>query len=138
MSFLLDTNVLSEIRRAKGHPRIRQWFIGVRLQDVFLSTLVLGEVRQGIERLRRRDPIQAAVLDSWLATIHQDYADRLLPITSEIAETWGNLNITDPPPIIDGLMAATALVHGLTLVTRNTADVARTGVRLLDPSISEE
>ena len=95
--------------------------------------LVVGEIRQGIERLRRRDPSQAAVFETWLATLRRDYADRILPVTVQIADEWGRLNVPDPVPAIDGLLAATARVHGLTLVTRNTADVARTGVALLNP-----
>ena len=84
------------------------------------------QIRQGIERLRRRDPVQAAVYEGWLGTLHRDYADRIVPITSDIAEEWGRLNIPGTIPVIDGLLAATAIVMGLTLATRNTADVART------------
>jgi predicted nucleic acid-binding protein len=85
------------------------------------------------ERVRRRDPAQAAVFEAWLATLRQHYADRLLPVTAQIAEEWGRLNVPDPIPTVDGLLAATARVGGLVLVTRNTADLARTGVQLLDP-----
>lgn len=133
MSFLLDTNILSEARRRGGDPRVRAWLASVPGEELFLSVLVFGEIRQGIERLRRRDPAQAAILDQWLGTLRHNYADRLLPITPEIAEHWGALNVPDPIPTIDGLLAATALIHGLTLVTRNTRDVTGTGVRLYDP-----
>ena len=133
MSYLLDTNVLSEARKPAGDANVRAWLASVRGTELYLSVLVVGEIRQGIERLRRRDPPQAAVFEAWLATLRRDYADRILPVTADIAEEWGRLNVPDPLPAIDGLLAATARVHGLTLVTRNTADVARTGVALLNP-----
>ena len=125
--------MISEVRKAKGDERVKAWFASVRGDDLFLSVLVLGEIRQGVERLRRRDPAQATVYDSWLETLRRDYRDRILPITVAVAETWGRFNTPDPLPVIDSLLAATAHAHTLTLVTRNTADVARTGVPLLNP-----
>ena len=132
MSFLLDTNVLAEARKPAGDVNVRAWLASVRGAELYLSVLVVGEIRQGIERLRRRHPTQAAVFEAWLVTLRRDYADHL-PIPAEIAEEWGRLNVPDPVPAIDGLLAATARVHRLTFVTRNTADVARTGVQLLNP-----
>jgi predicted nucleic acid-binding protein len=131
--FLLDTIVLSEARKPAGSPHLRAWLATVRGDDLYLSVLVLGEIRQGIERLRRRDPRQAERYETWLATLRRDYADRVLPVTADIAEEWGRLNAPEPLPVIDGLLAATARVRSLTLVSRNTADLARTGVRLLNP-----
>ncbi len=133
MSYLLDTNVISEARRPNGNPGVRAWLTTVKGVDLYLSTLVVGEIRQGIERLRRRDPSQAKVFEAWLTQLRRDYADRILPVNAEVAEAWGRLNVPDPVPVIDGLLAATASVYGLTLVTRNVADFARTGVRLLNP-----
>ncbi len=133
MSFLLDTNVISEGRTADGNANVRAWPASVKGADLYLSVLVVGEIRRGIERLRRRDPSQVGVYESWLATLRRDYADRILPITGDVAEEWGRMNVPDPIPAVDGLMAATARVHGLTFVTRNTADLARTGVRMLNP-----
>ena len=133
MSFLLDTNILSEARKPAGNPNVRAWIGSVSGTDLYLSVLVIGEIRQGIERLRRRDPAQAAVYESWLTTLRRDYADRIVPITADIAEQWGRFNVPDSISTIDGLLAATAQVMGMTLVTRNTADVARSGVRVLNP-----
>lgn len=133
MSFLLDTNVLSEARKPSGNAGVRRWLSTVAPEELFLSVLVVGEVRRGIERLRRRDERQAAVFEAWLSALETDYADRLVPITAEVAEAWGRLDAPEPLPVVDGLMAATAKAHGLTLVTRDTADVARTGVKLLNP-----
>lgn len=133
MSFLLDTNVVSEARKREGNPNVTRWLRGVRGSELFLSVLVIGEIRQGIERLRRRDPDQAAVFATWLSRLNRDYADRLLPVTTQVAEEWGRLNASAPLPPVDALLAATAKVHGMTFVTRNTADVARTGVALLNP-----
>ena len=101
--------------------------------DIYLSVLVVGEIRQGIENLQGRDPAQAAVYDSWLGALRRDYDDRILPITIEVAEEWGRINAPNRVPVVDGLMAATAKVMGMTFVTRNTADIATTGVSLLNP-----
>jgi len=133
VSFLLDTNVVSEIRKATPAPGVAAWFSSVPADQLFLSVLVVGEIRQGIERLARRDPAQAEIFERWLTRLTSEYHDRIVPITADVAEAWGRLNVPDPVPVIDGLMAATALVHGWTLVTRNAADVVSTGVRLLDP-----
>jgi toxin FitB len=133
MSFLLDTNVVSEARRPRGNTGVKTWLASVPADSLHVSVLLVGEIRRGIERLRRRDPPQAAILEFWLATLRLAYADRIIPITVEIAEEWGRLSVPDPIPTADGLMAATARVHGLTLVTRNAADFVRTGVPLLNP-----
>ena len=133
MSFLLDTNVLSEARKPAGDASVKAWLASVRGAELYLSVLVVGEIRQGIERLRRRDTAQAAVFEAWLTALNREYAERILPVTAAIAEEWGRLNVPDPVPVIDGLLAATARVHGFVLVTRNTADLSRTGVRLLNP-----
>ena len=131
--YLLDTNTVSEARKPRGNVHVKSWLAAASAGDLYLSALVIGEIRRGIERLRRHDPAQAAVFEAWLAALLRDYADRILPVTAAIAEEWGRINVPDPVPAIDGLMAATAKVHNLTFVTRNTADVARTGVRLLNP-----
>jgi toxin FitB len=136
MNYLVDTDVLSEVRKRdkrRAHPGVLAWIDSVPDETLHLSVLTLGEIRRGIERLRRRDPVRSEVLDRWLATVQRDYRDRIVPVTAEVAEEWGRLNAPDPLPVVDGLLAATAKVRGWTLVTRNTADVARTGVRLLDP-----
>jgi toxin FitB len=133
VKYLLDTNVLSEARRPRGDERVIGWISSIPTDDLYLSALVVGEVRRGIERLKRRDPHQAEAYEVWLDTILSDYADRILPVDAEVADEWGRMSVPDPVPIVDGLMAATAKVRGMTFVTRNTADVARTGVRLLNP-----
>ena len=133
MAFLLDTNVISEARRPAADPNVRAWLASVPDADLYVSALVIGEVRQGIERLRRRDPARVEVFEAWLSVLLHDYGDRIVPVTAEVAEEWGRLNVPDPLPVIDGLMAATAKVRGWTLVTRDVGDLARTGVRLLNP-----
>lgn len=134
MSFLLDTNVLSELRKGeRANANVRGWFAGVDPDDLYLSVLVIGELRQGIESIRRRDARSAARLQRWLAQVVEQHADRVLPIDLAAADAWGHLNVPDRIPVIDGLLAATALVSNLTLVTRNVRDVKRTGVNLLNP-----
>lgn len=95
--------------------------------------LVVGELRQGIEGLRQRDARAARALDKWLRTTLDAYSGRVLPIDAEIADRWGLLNVPDRLPAVDGLLAATALVHGLTVVTRNSDDFGRTGVEVFNP-----
>ena len=131
--YLLDTNVLSEIRRRRPDPAVLHWYAEVPASRLFISVLVVGELRQGVDRLARRDPVQAARFEDWLKQLVTVYQHRIVPVTAEIAERWGRLNVPNPVPVVDGLLAATALVKDWTLVTRNTADVAGTGVRLLNP-----
>ncbi len=133
MTYLLDTNVISEIRKAEPDRNVMAWFAQAQSDQLHLSVLTIGEIRRGIERLRRRDDQQASVFDAWVQTLRRDFADRLLPISVEIADIWGTLGVPDPIPAIDGLVAATALAHNLILVTRNTSDLTRTGARLLNP-----
>ena len=117
---------------------MKRWISSVHAEDLYLSVLTLGEVRRGIGLLARRDPVQAEVYEAWLVTVLRDYADRVLPVDAEAAEEWGRMNVPDPISIVDGLMAATAKVRNMIFVTRNTADVARTDVRLLNPIDASE
>ncbi|HEY4866559.1 MAG TPA: type II toxin-antitoxin system VapC family toxin [Candidatus Dormibacteraeota bacterium] len=133
MSYLLDTNVLSELRKPRPDANVKAWFGSVSGADLHLSVLVIGEIRQGVERLRRREPARTEPYDAWLGTLQREYADRVIPITSAVAEAWGRLNSGDPISVVDGLMAATAVTHGLTLVTRNVTDVTGRGVDCLNP-----
>lgn len=136
MSWLVDTDVLSELRKGdRANSGVRSWAEGVeRDQDeVYTSVLVIGEVRRGIELIRRRDGVAAVALEQWLGRVLERFERRVLPVDAPVAERWGRLNVPDLVPAVDGLLAATALVHDLALVTRNVKDVARTGVRVLDP-----
>jgi predicted nucleic acid-binding protein len=114
-------------------PRLREWWADNRESQLWLSVLVLGELRRGVELLRRRDDTAAQALDSWLFGLVEEFGDRLLAVDERVAEMWGRLGVPDAVPVVDGLLAATALVHDLTLVTRNVADVEGTGVRVLNP-----
>jgi predicted nucleic acid-binding protein len=137
LSYLIDTNVLSELRkRERGHPGVVRWAASVDPADLHTSVLVIGEIRRGIELKRRTDTAQAAALDVWLDKVRAGLVARILPVDERVAELWGRLGIPDPIPATDGLIAATAIVHGLTIVTRNIDDMARTGAIVLDPFAS--
>lgn len=134
MAFLLDTNVLSELRKgSKCDPKVRKWARANVSARHCISVLSLGEVRRGIDLLRQKDPRQCPAFGRWLTALRTDYADDLLPITEEIAERWGQMMAAQPQPVIDSLIAATALEHHLTVVTRNIGDFERTGVPLVNP-----
>ena len=134
MSYLLDTNVISELRKGeRADANVRAWFSELADEEIFLSVLTIGEVRRGVENVRRRDPKAAAALDSWLARLGEAHRERILPVDRAIAEEWGRMNVPDPLPVVDGLLAATAKVVGLTLATRNVSDVEGSGVELVDP-----
>jgi toxin FitB len=134
LKFLLDTNIISEIRkRDRAHPNVVRWVARTPVAEIGTSVLVLAEIRHGIELKRRNDPEQAKSLDRWFSQMRTRLGDRVFPIDEPVAEAWALLGIPDPLPLIDGLLAATAKVHGLTLVTRNIADFAVVGVSLLDP-----
>jgi predicted nucleic acid-binding protein len=134
LSFLLDTNVLSELRKGpRCDPGVLSWFSSLADDEIYISALTLGEIRKGIEIIRMRDLQSAEALSRWLAELTAAHGDRVLPVDLAVADEWGHLNVPDPLPVIDGLLAATARVHGLTLATRNTKDVERTDVELLNP-----
>ena len=134
MSFLLDTNVVSELRkRERANPRLLEWFNDVPDGEIYLSVLVIGELRRGVETVRRRDPAQAGALERWVGRLAAHHAERIVPVDGPVADRWGRLAAIRPASVIDTMMAATALEHGLVLVTRNVEDVSWTGVTYLDP-----
>lgn len=130
---MLDTNVVSELRKQDPDPHVLAWYGTVTSAEIFVSVLTIGEIRLGIERLRRKEPARADLLEQWLRGLHASYGDHIINVDAAAAEEWGRLNVPDPLPVIDGLLAASAKIRGWTLVTRNTADVARSGVALLNP-----
>ena len=135
MKWLLDTNVVSELRKGgRANAGVRAWFVEVSDEDLFTSVLVLGEIRRGIESIRRRDTPAAMAIEQWLIRLAVGFGDRVIPIDARVADRWGALNVPDPVPTVDGLLAATALVHDMTVVTRNVKDIAATGARTLDPT----
>jgi len=132
--FLLDTNVVSELRRKRPEPRVLHWFERVDDKQLYLSVLTIGEIRRGIERLT--DPMQRSQLTLWLeGTLFPWLGSHLLPVNLAVAERWGHLCGTAgrPLPAIDSLLAATALEHRLTLVTRNLSDFDLPGVHIINP-----
>jgi predicted nucleic acid-binding protein len=134
LSYLLDTNVISELRKGeRADANLRAWFGELADEEIYVSVLTIGEIRRGVENVRRRDPDSAAVLDSWLARLGEAHRDRILPVDRAVAEEWGRMNVPDPLPVVDGLLAATAKLAGLTFATRNLADVEGSGVELVDP-----
>ena len=129
--YLVDTNVLSEARR--GSPPAREWLRSVDPDTVYLSVITLGEILKGILLKQRSDARAAATLGRWLATLRADHADRILAVTGEVALQWGRLMAERPRPMADALIAATAHIHGKTIVSRNAADFRDTGVPVIDP-----
>jgi predicted nucleic acid-binding protein len=134
VKYLVDTNVISEVRKgARCDRHVAAWWSALDDSDIHLSVLVLGELRKGVERARPRDPAQASALEKWLATVIGAFAERILPIDQAIADEWGRMNARRPVSTIDGLLAATAKMHRMTLATRNVADVADLGASFVNP-----
>jgi predicted nucleic acid-binding protein len=134
VKYLVDTNVIAEIRKgARANAYVREWFAALDPDAIFLSVVTIGEIRKGIESIRRRDAKSARALDRWLDRLLRDHAERVLMVDRAVAEEWGRLNVPDPLPVIDGLLAATARVHDLTLATRNIKDVSRSGIAVVNP-----
>jgi len=134
VSFLIDTNVISEIRkRAQCDRNVAAWYASIDDDAVYLSVLVMGEIRKGIALAERRDRPKAAMLEAWLNAVDTAFAERILPIDRAVTDEWGRMSARRPVPVIDGLLAATAKVHDMTLVTRNDEDVANLGSKVLNP-----
>jgi len=134
MAYLLDTNVVSELRKGnRCDAAVREWFDALDEDEAYLSVLVIGEIERGIERIRKRDPKSATRLRRWLSNLVTTFEDRILPVTLPIARTWGQMGAPNPIPTIDGLLAATAHVHGLTVATRNVNHVQSLDIDCLNP-----
>jgi len=134
VSYLIDTNIISEVRKAdRCDLHVSAWYASVADDDLFLSTLVLGEIRKGIELARPRDPDKAAALERWLRRVEAAFDGRVLGIDNAVSDQWGRMSAIRPIPVIDGLLAATAVTNGLTLVTRNDSDIAGLGAAVLNP-----
>jgi hypothetical protein len=134
VNYLIDTNVISEVRKSnRCDAHVARWYDSVEDKSLYLSVLVLGEIRKGIERARSRDTNKARALEKWLSAVKNGFAERVLPIDQAVADAWGQMSASRPLPVIDGLLAATAKVHSMTLVTRNAADVAGLGAQVFNP-----
>ena len=132
--YLLDTNVVSELRRRdRCDENVASWYDSISDDELFLSVLTLGEIRKGIALVQDRDPLQAEALGHWLTRVKQSYEGRILPIDADISDAWGQMHYIRNAPVVDGLLVATAMVHNLRLVTRNIQHVQGLGASLLDP-----
>src|SRR5450631_4180014 len=135
--YLLDTNVVSELRKVqagKADARVAAWAWSVPVVSQFLSAVTILELEAGILRMERKDPLQGAVLRSWMDEfVLRDFTGRILEIDAAVALKCASLHVPDPRPEIDAMIAATALVHGMTVVTRNVTDFAGTGVSVFNP-----
>lgn len=133
MSYLIDTTIISEVRKGERcDPNVAAWWESIEDAEVYLSVLVLGEIRKGIERARANDAARARALERWLSTLVQSFSERILPIDQTVADEWGRMSAKRSVSTIDALLAATAKVHGLTLATRNVDDVADLGAKVIN------
>ncbi len=134
--YLIDTNVISEARKARTNPGVVAFFDAVDTanEPIYLSVITIGELRRGVELIRHRGDLeQAIVLENWLKTILSEFADRILAFDAEAAQVWGRLRVPDPNNALDKQIAAIALVHDMTVVTRNTKDFEGMGLSLINP-----
>lgn len=137
--YLLDTNVVSELRKirlGKADSHVAEWADSVDATDLYLSVITVQELEIGVLLAERRDPSQGAIFRVWLNShVLPAFTGRILAVDTAVAQCSARLHVPDPRPVRDGLIAATALVHGMTVVTRNVADFAPTGVPILNPWI---
>ncbi len=133
MRYLLDTNIVSELGKVRTDPRVLAWFEATPKKPLYTSVLVLGELRRGVEQARLRDAVKADALERSNQRATVRFHGRCLPIDLDVCELWGRTTAHRPVAIVDGLLVATAKIHSMTYVTRNTRDVADLGVALLDP-----
>jgi toxin FitB len=133
LQYLLDTNILSETRKKQTDERVISFLSAAEPSALYISVLTLGELRKGVALKRRSDTDAAKKIAAWVDGLEFTFGDRILGINAATAKLWGELSAQRPRPVIDTLLAATAIVHELTLVTRNTSDVQDIDLKLLDP-----
>jgi toxin FitB len=134
VSYLIDTSIVSEVGKGRRcDKRVSAWCAWIVDDDLCLSTLVLREIRKGVELARARDAAKASALERWLQEVETTFDGRVLGIDNAVSDQWGRMCAIRPVPVIGGLLAATALVNGLTLATRNDRDVAGLGATVLNP-----
>jgi toxin FitB len=133
LNFLIDTNVISEPRRPKPDRNVLDWFNRTDQADVFISVLTLGELARGSAKAAQRDATAGLHLQRWIDEVNADFVDRIIDVDRNIATLWGKLISSRTMPVVDSLLAATAIVREMTLVTRNVRDIADTGVTILNP-----
>lgn len=131
--FLLDTVVIFELRKKSPNTHVIQWLSAQREENLYLSVVTLGEIGRSVEKRRKGDPAFAEVLEAWLESLTSLYSGKILPVTPAIARRWGRLSATLGHDGADLLIAATGLIHNLTVVTRNTVHFKPTGVNVIDP-----
>jgi predicted nucleic acid-binding protein len=135
--FILDTNVVSELRKTrsgKGDKNVGQWSDSVEVSDLFISAVTILELEIGVLSAERKDPMKGAVLRTWLSNhVLSAFDGRILPVDATIAQRCARLHIPNPPPLRDSIIAATALVHRMTVVTRNVEDFSKAGVNIVNP-----
>lgn len=135
--YIIDTDVLSALRSRERNPEVARWLAGQRAADLYLSVVSIGEIERGLAAVKDRDPASAAQLEEWLDTLLRLHGDRILQVDLSVARRWGVLSQGCGHAGPDLLIAATALEHGLTVVTRNIRHFRPTGVPVLDPSSTE-
>lgn len=134
MNVLVDTNVISELRRGRNAaPRVLAWFAAIPAENIFTSVIVLGEIRRGIELLARRDKPQAETLEQWYRSFRERLGDRVLVVDEPVMTLWAKITVPNILPAYDGLIAATALAHGLIVATRNAQDYRGAGIEVINP-----
>jgi predicted nucleic acid-binding protein len=134
VNYLLDTNIISEVRKgAKCDSNVAAWYDSIDDADIYLSVLVLGEIRKGVERARLSNPAQGRALEKWLTTVAESFAERILSVDQAVADEWGRMGAKRSVSTVDALLAAAAKVHGMTLATRNVFDVADLGADFINP-----
>ena len=134
MNDLIDTNIISEVRKGRRcDPNVARWYEKIDDVSLYLSVLVISEIRSGAEKVRAKDTKKANALEQWLIAVDKAFGERILPVDRAVANVWGRLSANRPLPVIDGLLAATAKIHRMTLVTRNTDDIADLDVSILNP-----
>lgn len=140
--YLLDTNTVSELRKVaagKAHPAVTRWITAVAPSALYTSVITIEELQIGMLRLVRRDAVQGTLLRRWISEqVLPAFANRILPVDLAVAECSARMQVPDPRPVRDAYIAATAVVHGLTVVTRNVGDFTACGARVLNPWLAPE